>query len=212
MGCITQGHAISCGDRNRRGGIKRIFLAETDGITYGNIAVDGTSGMIDQFTADPVMEFEFERETAGFSANATRENGSTLVDVELTFYLPKITQEVADRLNQLHCACGVVAIVETFADDADASNPQTYFFALGWDQVFGKDAFLEFASGDMQSGVALQDANGTQVTLSGRMGEYPYEINATVLESGTPTAGQVGIVRAGTYSASNLVHYITYGV
>lgn len=194
MGCITSGHAVACGDRNRRGGIKTIYLVETDAITYADFQVDGTTGMIDAMTASEAYKFEFERETAGFTANATRENGSTIVDVELTFYVPKITQEVNDRLNELHCACGVVAIVETFADDADSTSPATYFFALGWDQVFEKDAFLEFASGDMQTGVALQDANGTQVTLSGRMGEYPYEINAAEVANGaTIAAGTVGI-------------------
>tara|TARA_B100001094_G_scaffold32716_2_gene27159 strand:- start:11789 stop:12415 length:627 start_codon:yes stop_codon:yes gene_type:complete len=198
MGCITSGHAVSCGDRNRRGGIKNIYLVETDAITYSSIVVDGTSGMIDAMTASEAYKFEFERETAGFTANATRENGSTIVDVELSFYVPKITQEVNDRLNELHCSCGVVALVETFADDA-AGTPATYFFALGWDQVFGKDAFLEFASGDMQTGVALQDANGTQVTLSGRMGEYPYEANALELANGaTPTAGSIGIIADAT--------------
>ena len=192
MGCITAGHAVACGDRNRRGGIKNIYLVETDNITYADFEVDATTGMIDGMTASEAYKFEFERETAGFTANATRENGSTIVDVELTFYVPKITQEVNDRLNELHCSCGVVALVETYADDADPTTPATYFFTLGWDQVFGKDAFLEFASGEMQTGVALQDANGTQIALSGRMGEYPYEINAAEAANGTtPGAGEV---------------------
>lgn len=203
MGCLTQGHAVACGDRNRRGGIKNIWLVETDGITYADFVVDGTTGMIDSMTASAAVQFEFERETAGFNANATRENGSTIVDVELEFYVPKITQEVNDRLNELHCSCGVVAIVETYADDADATDPSTYFFALGWDQVFGKDAFLEFASGEMSTGVGLQDPNGTAIKLSGRMGEYPYEINAQDLTNGTtvPT-GVVGLVQASDYATT----------
>ena len=174
MGCITQGHAVACADKNRRGGIKRIWLVEEDAITYSDFATGGTNGEIDQMTSTSAFEFEFDRETAGFTANATRENGSTIVEVELTFYVPKLTQEVNTRLNELSCSCGVVAIVETFADDGEAT-PSTYFFVLGWDSIFKKEAFLEFSSGEMQTGVALQDANGTQVTLVGRHAEYPRE-------------------------------------
>ena len=33
MGCITSGHAVACGDRNRRGGIKNIWLGEVANVT-----------------------------------------------------------------------------------------------------------------------------------------------------------------------------------
>ena len=210
MGCITKGHAVACADKNRRGGIKRIWLVEQDAITYANFAVDGTSGMIDQMSATSAYEFEFDRETAGFNANATRENGSTIVDVELEFYVPKLTAEVNARLSELTCSCGVVAIVESFADDG-AETPSTYFFALGWDQIFGKEAFLEFASGEMSTGVALQDANGTLVKLAGRHGEYPLEINMEVdIDNGeVPSSGAVGIIKTTDWS-TDLSSTITY--
>ena len=166
--------------------IKTIYLVETDAITYADFQVDGSTGMIDSMTASEAYKFEFERETAGFSANATRENGSTIVDVELTFYVPKITQEVNDRLNELHCACGVVAIVETFADDG--TDP--YYFVLGWDSVFTKNAYLEFASGEMNTGTGLQDQNGTLVKLSGKQAKYPIEATVEILANGgTDDAG-----------------------
>ena len=95
---LTQGHAIVCCDRNRRGGLKTIWLMEQDNLT-GTVeyAVAGTptgaaGGEFKTFTSDDWFEFEFERGTAGFNANATRENGSTLVNVELEFYIPKITR------------------------------------------------------------------------------------------------------------------------
>lgn len=174
---ITQGHEVLCCDKNRRGGIKNIWLVESGDITGGASAVTfgGTNGAIDAFPTLAAYPFQFDRNTAGFNANATRENGSTLVNVELEFYIPKITQEVRNRLKEISESCGIHAIVESYADDC-AATPATYFFVLGFDTIFADDAYLEFSSGDMQTGVGLQDANGTAVKLMGVQGEYPLEL------------------------------------
>ena len=188
---LTQGHAIVCCDRNRRGGLKRIWLMETDKLTgVVSYAVLGTptgaaGGEIESFPTTPGtspnevanwFEFEFERGTAGFSANATRENGSTMVNVELEFYVPKITEEINTRLRELTESCGIYALCESYADDCDTADPETYFFMLGYDKVFEKKAYLEFASGEQTTGVGLQDANGTAVKLAGIHAEYPREV------------------------------------
>jgi|GEM_PF-3366952 len=186
MACITKGHEVLCGDLNRRGGLNRIWLMETDSVTYSAFTL--TSGLLTNMESSAMYEFQFERETAGFSANATRENGSTLVDVELEFYVPKLTSEVNTRLNELTCSCGIVAIVETFADDG--TDP--YYFVLGWDSVFTKNAYLEFASGEMSTGTGLQDQNGTLVKLSGKQAKYPVEATVEIVaNAGTDDANKV---------------------
>lgn len=189
---LTQGHCIACCDRNRRGGIKRIWLMEQGGL--GNVAYaaagvgpgdDTHGGEFIDFVGNTWYEFEFDRGTAGFTANATRENGSTLVNVELEFYIPKITEEINARLRELTESCGVYAIVESYADDCDDTAPETYFFVLGYDKVFEKKAYLEFASGEQTTGVGLQDANGTAVKLAGVHAEYPREIMIVVNSTNT---------------------------
>ena len=179
---LTKGHAIICCDRNRRGGLKRIWLMEQGGLTAVAYATAGTGpgsdaagGEFNAFSGTTWYEFEFDRGTAGFTANATRENGSTLVNIELMFYLPKVTEEVNARLRELTESCGVYALCETYADDCDTTAPETYFFILGYDKVFEKKAYLEFASGEQATGVGLQDANGTAVKLAGVHAEYPRE-------------------------------------
>jgi len=175
MGLLTKGHIISCSDRNRRGGIKAIYLGEVanvSGTTAGSSGHNFTS--IQGFTAGGstlMYKFEFDRETAYYTANATRENGSTIVETELGFSVPKITEEIQLRLEELKDSCGLFAIVETFADD----GTNTYKFVLGYDNIFSPDAFLEFASGEQNTGTALQDPNETVVKLSGLMAEYPRE-------------------------------------
>lgn len=157
---------------------------------------DAAGGEFNSFvSAGNWYEFEFDRETAGFTANATRENGSTLVTVELDFYIPKVTEEINGRLRELTESCGLYALVETFADDCDAVAPETYFFILGYDKVFEKKAFLEFSSGEQTTGVALQDANGTQVKLAGVHAEYPREALVVISAANVnpANAGQIDL-------------------
>jgi|TARA_B110000914_G_C15497796_1_gene464233 hypothetical protein len=182
MGVLTKGHVITCSDRNRRGGIKAIYLGEVANVTSATI---GTAANTHTFTSIGgfvttggayMFKFEFDRETAYYTANATRENGSTVVETELGFTIPKITSEVNARLENLKDSCGLFAIVETYATDA---TDVTYKFVLGYDNIFSPDAFLEFGSGEQNSGTALQDPNETVVKLTGVMAEYPREYDAS---------------------------------
>ena len=132
MGLLTKGHIITCSDRNRRGGIKTIYLGEVANVT-------GTT------PATP----------HAFSA---------------------ITGEIQQRLEELKDSCGLFAVVETFADDGSA----TYKFVLGYDNIFSPDAYLEFASGEQNTGTALQDPNETVVKLAGMMAEYPREYTGSI--------------------------------
>lgn len=172
MSVLTAGHIITCTDRNRRGGLKAIYLGQVDDVAT-TVATAGTHEYTSfALTAGKfIYKFEFDRETAYFSANATRENGSTIVETELGFTVPKITKLVQARLEELSNTCGLFAVVETFADD----GTNTYQFVLGYDEIFSPEAFLEFASGEQNTGSALQDANETVVKLTGFMAEYPRE-------------------------------------
>jgi len=185
MGVLTAGHVILCEDRNRRGGIKTIYLGEVANVSgttataphsYSSIAgLTGTGG-----TGFNVWKFEFDRETAYFQANASRENGSTIVECEVGFSVPKITEEVNARLEELKETCGLFAVCETFADTGAGSPPPTYHFVIGYDEVFSPDAFLEFTSGEQNSGTGLQDPNETVVKLKGFMAEYPREYSGAI--------------------------------
>ena len=200
---LTKGHAIICCDRNRRGGLKRIWLVEQQHLGAVGYASAGTptgaaGGEFNVFTADDWFEFEFDRGTAGYNANATRENGSTLVNVELEFYIPKITEEINARLRELTESCGIFALVETYADDCDAADPETYFFILGYDKVFEKKAYMEFSSGEQTTGMGLQDANGTLVKLAGVHAEYPREalVLISAANSSPGTANVIDLYQA----------------
>jgi hypothetical protein len=180
---ITSGHNVVCCDRNRRGGLKTIYLANTDDITTFTAGSTAGTHEYDSVTmasaTDYFYKWEFDRGTAGFTANATRENGSTLIEVSLEFYIPKVTSEVNHDLMELVTSCGITAIVETYADDC-ADPAVTYKFVLGFDEIFEETAYMEFTSGEQTTGVGLQDANGTAITLTTNQGEYPREFVGTI--------------------------------
>ena len=102
-----------------------------------------------------------------------------MIDVSLEFYIPKVTGEVNHDLMELVTSCGITTICETYADDC-ASPAVTYKFVLGWDEIFEETAYMEFTSGEQATGVGLQDANGTAITLTTQQGEYPREFTDTV--------------------------------
>jgi hypothetical protein len=187
MGVLTKGHIILCEDRNRRGGIKNIWLGEvanvittTTGTPHTYTSIDGFAGTTGTAPDNKnVWKFEFDRETAYYTANASRENGSTIVECELGFSIPKITPTVNARLEELKETCGLFAIVETFADNG-AATPVTYKFVVGYDEVFSPSAFLEFSSGEQSTGTGLQDPNETMVKLKGFMAEYPRDYTGTI--------------------------------
>ena len=179
---LTTGHNVICCDRNRRGGLKAIHLANTDDIT--SFTLDATAGSHGYTTvtmsgAAVFFKWEFDRGTAGFTASATRENGSTMIDVSLELYIPKVTGEVNHDLMELVTSCGMTAIVESYADDC-ASPAVTYMFVLGWDEIFEETAYMEFTSGEEATGVGLQDANGTAITITTQQGEYPRAFTGTI--------------------------------
>lgn len=176
---ITSGHNVVCCDRNRRGGLKCIWLANTDDITSFTPTANHEYSTVAMATGTVFYKWEFDRGTAGFSAAATRENGSTLIEVSLEFYIPKVTSEVNKDLMELVTSCGITSIVETYADDCQ-DPAVTYKFVLGWDEIFEETAYMEFTSGEQSTGVGLQDANGTAITLTTQMGEYPREFTGTV--------------------------------
>lgn len=178
MAGITRGHNVICCDRNRRGGIKKIWLANTDDIASWTVGSAHDYSAVTMNGAAVFYVWEFDRGTAGFTSSATRENGSTLMDVSLEFYIPKITGVVNEDLMMLATSCGITAIIETYADDC-ADPAVTYLFVLGWDEIFEETAYMEFTSGEQGTGTGLQTANGTTITLTTQQGEYPREYSGT---------------------------------
>ena len=174
MAGITSGHNVLCCDRNRRGGIKKIWLTNTDDIDSFTVGSNHDYSAVTMASGKVFYVWEFDRGTAGFTSSATRENGSTLMDVSLEFYIPKITGVVNEKLMMLATSCGITAIIETYADDC-ASPAVTYLFVLGYDEIFEETAYMEFTSGEQGTGTGLQTANGTTITLTTQQGEYPRE-------------------------------------
>ena len=215
---LVKGLELSC--CSRRGGISRIWLVEKHRapmLGYGLDQYEKVEYLGESFSSFPThqfynphsgkipsvgwFEFDFNRETAGFKADALTENGSTTVFTELEFYIPKITQKVQNRLNELIEACHVYALVELYDDDKCWTDgtfaldefdnytipimPTPLYFILGWDKIFEDKAFLSFDEGDQETGLDLQDANGTRVVLKGVGAEIPRSARVKINNNNT---------------------------
>lgn len=181
MAGITQCYSVACCDRNRRGGVKSIYLINTDNINSVPVSATDCTYAYEGFSlagGTCFFKWEFDRGTAGFTANATRENGSTLIDVELQFYIPKVTCVGNQKLMELVTSCGITAVVECYADDCAEPTAENLYFVLGWDEIFDETAYMEFTSGEQASGIALSDANGTLIKLTTQQGEFPRALNS----------------------------------
>lgn len=168
MANIDEDILITCADENRRGGIKRVFLANADKIasftahgsnhSYTAVTMDST--------ADEWFEVQGEFEKKVLTGEGSIENGSSVSTNTLTIHVPKIEKVKGNAIQELFNSCKVVAIVETYTDTG------TYKQALviGYDDILGLDAGLRMSVNQSVEG-ELQGLNGYDLTFTGKSAE-----------------------------------------
>ena len=189
---ITKGLSIVCNDMQRTGGISQIFLrswATGDLVTF--VSTAGTNHEISNITdsgaatADWFM-FEFKDETPTLNVTATKENGSTSFDCVLTFYLPRLNNYKASKLQELLNTCMMGIVVDT--------NQSAYVIGASEKYSVGGSAnaniersqtYLNLTSMEGQTGAAYSEENGITVVLTARQFELPRLYSGTL----TPDLG-----------------------
>lgn len=119
------------------------------------------------------FEFEFEQDTAERRENGVRENGSSKYTHEIEFFVPKLTSDNRDRLQELMdaSACGVIAIAE---------DSNGLLWVVGYSEAFLKKRALKLQSDASLSGKAFTDLNGSTVILLSEDTEKDVEFTGTV--------------------------------
>lgn len=180
MGELTNDISLTCNDENRRGGMRRIWLANKTNITsftphasnheYTNVVMDST--------ADVWYEIEAEFERKGYNSEGSTENGSSLMAPVITLFIPKIEKTKALAIQQLFESCKVAMI---FSDYNGAAHVR------GYDEFLKLDAAMKVnVSEVMEEG--LQGANGYTLTFTGKTSEVMREYSGTISTSaGTVT-------------------------
>jgi hypothetical protein len=173
---IDTGLAVGCTDLQRTGGISHICLRtiiDTDIVTYDSAATKHEISSIQK--AGPAnadwFVYEFKNETPVMSVAATKENGSTVFECTLSFYLPNMTSAKFHELQNLLTTCMMGIAVDTNGNN----------YVLGLSEKYANEdvnpgrnqTFLNLSGMEGSTGAAYSEENGITVTLMCRQFELP---------------------------------------
>jgi hypothetical protein len=154
---LSGGLTLSCSDKgNRRGGVKRLWITDSENIT------SFTSGSDHEYNAVVVAsgtfyKYEFLEFSMSVSNEGAKENGSSIINTSLEFTIPKLDKTKAKKLQELVELCTAVIVFEDYND--------TYFVS-GWCDVLEKGAGMTVTVSEI-IGAGLQDSAHYQVSASG---------------------------------------------
>lgn len=178
---------VDCDSENRRGGIKRIFVANRENVT------SFTAGSLQDYTAvtmdatsDVFFEIQVDDQGASYVGESSIENGSSMVDHTIEAMIPKLDKTKAFTLQALFTSCKVIVVFETYTKTG--SNNQA--FVVGYDEIMGSDAALRAAvTATLEA--ELQGQNAYTLTMNGMGAEIVREYVGTIETnlSGTVTFG-----------------------
>lgn len=166
---------VTCTDENRRGGIKRIFVANRENVTSFTAGVlhDYTAVTMDA-TSDVFFEIQIDDEGASYIAEGSRENGSSMQEHTVEARIPKLDKTKAKALQELFTSCRVVAIIETYI----STGTYNQAFVVGYDEILTTDAAMD-ANVTTTLEAELQGQNAYTLTMTGKSGEIAREYVGT---------------------------------
>ena len=154
MACtFTLGRLEPCKDSV--GGLKNVYLINFNDLTWANVSFSSTTGEVDGITLAANAEaFKYElKGNNDFNETITssRENGTTFYEQVLTLNLKKLSAKSHKEIKLL-----VAARPKVVVEDNNGN-----FFLAGAE--FGMDG----TAGNITRGVAMGDASGYTLTLTG---------------------------------------------
>jgi len=176
MACaLTTGYKLGC--RDNVGGITEVRLIAFNSVT-GTVVFNASGTVTGTFPASGFFKYEVPKGAGQFTetVNASTENGTIFYQQELTFPINRMTQDVRNELRLLGLN-RLMAIV---------TDRNGKYWLLG--QANG----LDITAGTAQTGTAMGDRNGYEMTFTG-MEETPCrEVSSSIipaLTSGTQITG-----------------------
>lgn len=176
MSCaLTNGYKLGC--RDNVGGITEVRLIAFNSVT-GTIVVDGSGVVTGTFPASGFYKYEVPKGAGQFTetVNASTENGTIFYQQELVFPINRMTQTVRNELRLL----GLNRLMAIVTD----RNGKYW--------LLGRSNGLDVTAGTAQTGTAMGDRNGYEMTFTG-MEELPCsEVSSSIisaLTSGTQITG-----------------------
>lgn len=171
MGCFSINKGINAACDTSMGGIKKVFLLNTDVVF--NLGTEGAGEelimSVSGTTTANTFEFRFKKGAASMTSTLTVDaaNGVNYVSTELQMTFTKM--EAGKRT-----AIAALAVGQVKGIVVDANGNA---WALGYDEP------LEATAGTGQTGAAKGDGNNYQITLTDESISFPYAVNPSVVKT-----------------------------
>jgi hypothetical protein len=176
MACaLTTGYKLGC--RDNVGGITEVRLIAFNSVT-GTIAVDASGVVTGTFPASGFYKYEVPKGAGQFTetVNASTENGTIFYQQELVFPINRMAQNVRNELRLL----GLNRLMAIVTD----RNGKYW--------LLGRSNGLDVTGGTSQTGTAMGDRNGYEMTFTG-MEELPCsEVDSTKIAALTSSTQITG--------------------
>lgn len=178
---IDKGIAINHSDLLSTGGIKQILLRSWqsgDDVSFDNDAGkhDITSIVDSGGSTANWFAYEFKNQEASLTVNATKENGSTLFECNLSFMLPKLGKAKFHELQNLLQECMMAIVIDSNGTQLVIGCSEKYLNGVR----FRNQTFLNLVSMEGGTGTAFTDMNGLTINMTARQFELPREYTGTL--------------------------------
>lgn len=168
MSCIQTLSGIARDCDSGMGGVKRILVANHAEVTAVTVA-DSKISTITMASSAKFKEYNFKKGVAYATTtlNVDSANGINFKGTDL--YIAINGMSTAKRVEMEALAAGELAVI--FED-----NNGKFFY-------LGKDNPVTASAGTGQTGAALTDRNGYDITLHDDALEFPYEVTASIVDA-----------------------------
>lgn len=167
MGCCTvlAGILKSCGAAI--GGIKSAWIACADDVTGVTVTADQVSAIA--ASAGAFKEFQFRKDTGNFTTTINSDTTTGTLNYTTDIVLQFLKQETAKRIEVQALAQSDLAVIVL-----DSNG--TYWY-------FGDSYPVTLSAGTGETGTALADFNGYNVTLQDVNLHMPYEVTKAAMDT-----------------------------
>lgn len=161
---------INVGCKDSMGGIKEVYAIKAENVT--GVTVDASTNMIDDIsvtTGEKFKTYKVRKQTSSMTSTFSTDDavGTFSIQTDLALQFTKMTTKRNEELMGL--------LVEDLVILAKDQNDRTWYL--------GKDNGVTASAGTAQTGQAMGDLNGYNVTLTDISRRLPYEVDPTILTS-----------------------------
>ena len=152
------------------GGLKRVLIAPAEDVTAVTVGTDdGNVSTITMTTGKQFFEYLFKPGTATQTSTLNKDDtvGMNYVSSEIVLFFHRMDTQKRKEMNAL--ALGDMVVI------TEDMNGKYWFF--------GKDEPVTASAGDGQTGAARSDANRYSITLKDNSADFPYEVDATIIDA-----------------------------